>query len=89
MVEARSEPRDECRIPASILAGDRIVGCRVEDLSENGAKLVLDEDVELPSAFALELPVFEALSHRRSVERRWQLGRNCGVRFVDTVISSA
>jgi len=82
MSDLRSESRDQCEIKATITAGALTLPCLVEDLSDTGAKLAFDTDVELPAFFDLELPIFEGIGETKRAERRWQVGRRFGIRFV-------
>lgn len=78
----RKSVRQPLSYPAKIVATDGSWGrnCRVADISDKGAKITLEQPVELPSDFIL------ALSMRGKALRRchvvWTEKSEVGVRFV-------
>jgi len=80
--EARKKKRRQLRHDASIVAEGRLVAlCQVRDVSEGGARLVLDAEMELPKEFDL------ILTRNGRVRRRclsvWSDGVETGVCFAD------
>ena len=61
------------------------IKCDVEDLSASGAKLILDNEDELPSRFNL---VLMSTGRKRSHKcvNRWQNENQVGVEFISTKI---
>ena len=55
-----------------------VYACRVFDVSQNGAKLVIDVAAEVGTRFGLAL----VPSHPRQCEIVWRRGRTLGVKFV-------
>lgn len=56
------------------------VSCQVKDLSETGARVVVDEAAVLPARFALFIP---KTGVTKVCELRWRSGRSAGVEFVE------
>jgi hypothetical protein len=81
--ELRRKPRRHFRYSAKILTdkkGPRC-SCSISDISESGARLVLDSDEELPHRFVLLLTAKgEARRHCRVV---WRHELTVGVAFTD------
>lgn len=55
------------------------LSCQIRDVSPGGARLVLEEQAELPDQFELRIPQFK---HPRNCIRRWTSGSEIGVEFV-------
>jgi len=53
--------------------------CPIRDVSPGGARIVLDENTELPEEFELRIPQFK---HPRNCILRWVSGSEVGVEFV-------
>ena len=56
------------------------VSCQVKDLSDTGARIVVDEAAVLPTRFALSIPKND-VTH--VCELRWRSGKSAGVEFVE------
>jgi hypothetical protein len=52
--------------------------CRVFDVSQNGAKIVIDVEAEIGTRFGLAL----VPNHPRQCEVVWRRGRTLGIKFV-------
>jgi hypothetical protein len=52
--------------------------CRVFDVSQNGAKVVIDAGAEIGTRFGLAL----VPDHPRQCEIVWRRGRTLGIKFV-------
>ncbi len=79
--ELRRKTRRQFRYTASILADNSAppVSCSISDISETGARLVLEKDTTLPDKFILLLTANGgALRHCRMV---WRTGLAIGVEF--------
>jgi hypothetical protein len=79
--ELRKKPRRSFHYNARILTdkAGTMVSCSISDISETGARLVLEEDCELPEEFVLLLnPTGEA---RRHCSVAWRTGTTVGVAF--------
>jgi hypothetical protein len=79
--ELRRKPRRQFHYSASVLTDDKTppVPCAIADISETGARLVLQTECELPDRFMLLLT-------RNGVARRicrvvWRDGTSVGVEF--------
>ena len=83
--ERRASERRPTATVATIRAADSslIASCEVCNLSEGGAKLLIDEQVELPEEFMLFLRTNSTIGRRcRTI---WRIGRKVGVRFASTM----
>lgn len=81
--ELRKKPRRQFHYDAKILKGKDvpILGCSISDISDSGARLNLEADVELPDTFVLLLtPNGGARRHCRLI---WRDGLTVGVKFPD------
>jgi PilZ domain len=78
----RTTERDSCNFPASIRTDDASfsVSCTVRNISEAGARLVLERTDPLPAEFILLLRPTSSIGRR--CQTVWQLGDKAGVRFV-------
>jgi PilZ domain len=79
--ELRKKPRRNFHYNARILTdkAGTMLSCLISDISETGARLVLEEDCELPEEFVLLLtPTGEA---RRHCSVMWRTGTSVGVAF--------
>jgi len=81
--ESRKKPRRQFHYGASILTepGKTPLECMISDVSEGGARLVLDEGEELPPRFVLLLT--KEGSARRTCRVIWRNGSNVGVAFTN------
>jgi hypothetical protein len=80
--ELRKSPRKQVKYHAQIILGsDRPPQpCTLFDVSQSGARLIVESDDELPAYFSLLLTVNgRAGRHCRTV---WRTGRELGVQFV-------
>lgn len=77
----RRKPRRQFHYEAKIVTGesDPLIGCTIADVSHSGARLVLDNDDNLPDKFTL------LLSRNGRARRRcrvvWRTGLTVGVEF--------
>jgi len=81
--ELRKKRRRQFDYDAKILKGKDvpILGCSISDISDSGARLNLEADVELPDTFVLLLtPNGGARRHCRLI---WRDGLTVGVKFPD------
>ncbi|HEX4410037.1 MAG TPA: PilZ domain-containing protein [Xanthobacteraceae bacterium] len=77
--ELRRKPRRAFHHTARIVVGDSLVACSVADISEVGARLVLENDGEVPEQFVLLLT---PRGHpRRECRVIWRDGVTLGVEF--------
>ena len=53
--------------------------CSVLDVSNSGARLLIDEDQKLPSAFWIRI---SGLPRKRRAQLRWRDGTQVGVEFI-------
>jgi len=83
-IERRASERRPTATVATIRAADSsfIASCEVCNLSEGGAKLLLEEEADLPEEFMLFLRTNGALGRR--CRTMWRIGRKVGVRFLST-----
>lgn len=82
--ELRKKPRRHFHYNAKILKDKDgpPLACAISDISQSGARLDLQNDVELPDKFILLLtPNGEARRHCRLI---WRDGLSLGVKFPDT-----
>lgn len=80
--ELRKSKRQHCRYPAAILTGkknDAVVRCNIYDISESGARLLMEVDRDLPSNFMLLLT--RDGRARRYCRLIWKEHLNVGVEF--------
>ena len=77
-VERRAFGRRETDIKAAVRAGQRLHVCTIRDLSEGGALLEFEQDVELPQRLWLR---WDDLGTEIICEVRRQGGRRAGVQF--------
>jgi hypothetical protein len=80
--DLRKKPRREFHYLAKILTGpqDPARRCTIADVSESGARLLLDSDDELPDRFFLLLSLNGGARRRCRVV--WRNGASVGVEFV-------
>jgi PilZ domain len=79
--ELRKKPRRSFHYSARILTDKvgTVVSCSIADISETGARIVLEDDCELPEEFVLLLtPTGDA---RRRCNVVWRTGTTVGVAF--------
>ena len=83
LLNNRVVERDRCAIEAKIVIAniEAPISCLITDISEDGARLKLANNEDLPSRFDLLLPICADIVDRRAVELRWQHGRMLGVCF--------
>jgi len=79
-VERRAHPRWPTSFQARIEFYDSQMsaGCVVQDLSQGGARLLLEGDITLPDRFLLSLP---NQPHAQRAIRCWREGPEMGVAF--------
>jgi hypothetical protein len=81
--ELRKKPRRHFHYNAKILKDKDSppFACSISDISDSGARLALENDVELPDTFVLLLtPNGDARRHCRVI---WRDGLTLGVKFPD------
>ena len=78
----RSRERNSCNLSAIIRTGDASfsVSCTVRNISEAGARLVVEGTESLPAEFILFLRPTSSIGRR--CQTVWQIGNKAGVRFV-------
>lgn len=79
--ELRKNPRRQFHYPAKIIVDDKTppLPCSISDISETGARVALESEIELPETFWLLLtPNGGARRHCRTV---WRDGVNLGIAF--------
>ncbi|HEX4409212.1 MAG TPA: PilZ domain-containing protein [Xanthobacteraceae bacterium] len=83
--ELRKKPRRTFRHAATIVHGDEptIQTCSVIDISEGGARLQVEEEIELPESFMLSLTPSGKV--RRFCRLVWRDGTTLGVTFTDLI----
>ena len=83
--ELRRKPRRQFNYSAVIIADERkgqpVVLCSISDISDNGARIVLERDRELPEQFWLLLT--SKGDARRRCRLIWRRGTTVGVAFPD------
>jgi len=79
--ERRASTRSRTILEGHIrfLDGRQHLGCTVMDLSDTGARILLDGDAVLPAAFELRVPKRKLACRVRVI---WSHGRNRGLAFV-------
>jgi hypothetical protein len=79
--ELRKKPRRQFHYTASIVADaqGQLRACAISDISERGARLVLENDDKLPDRFVLLLTAKG--DTRRSCRVVWRTGTTLGVEF--------
>lgn len=80
--ELRRKKRQSCRYSAAILTGNKngaLIACNISDISENGAKLIIEASRPLPPNFILLLT--RNGRARRYCRLVWQDKTNAGVEF--------
>ena len=87
-VELRKKPRRTFRHAAAIVHGEEptVQPCSVVDISEGGARLLLEEPNELPENFMLSL--MPGGKVRRFCRLVWRDGTTLGVAFTDLTDSA-
>jgi hypothetical protein len=79
-VELRRKRRRELRYLAHILIDEHGVrSCAISDISDSGARLIVDEEGELPDKFILLLN--KSGGARRVCRLVWRDGKTVGVEF--------
>jgi hypothetical protein len=80
-LERRQSERKATNIPAEIrnVNGSVIASCVVCNMSDGGAKLLFESDVEVPKEFLLMLNGLRTLGRR--CQLIWRLGNKVGVLF--------
>jgi hypothetical protein len=83
-VELRRKPRRQFHYHARILTEEQgsPSACEIADISETGARIVLESDQELPRRFVLILAA--SGDARRVCQVVWRTGLTIGVRFVNS-----
>ncbi len=84
--ERRSFGRRSTNIRASVRIGYRFVPCTISDLSEGGARLELDEEVELTARLWLS---WDEQPSEILCELRHQRGKTAGVQFARPIVITA
>ena len=84
--ERRSFGRRSTNICASVRIGYRLVPCTISDLSEGGARLELDEEIELPARLWLS---WNEQPSEIVCELRHQRGKIAGVQFARPIVIAA
>lgn len=84
--ERRSFGRRSTNIRASVRIGYRFVPCTISDLSEGGARLELDEEVELTARLWLS---WDEQPSEILCELRHQRGKTAGVQFSRPIVITA
>ena len=81
--ELRKKPRRQFHYNARILTEEktRPIACSISDISESGARLTLERDVEVPETFMLLLTANGGA--RRHCRVVWRTGLTIGVEFPD------
>jgi hypothetical protein len=79
--ELRKKRRRQFHYNASILLDGKgtLRPCLISDISESGARIVLDSDCELPECFLLLLTT--AGDARRRCRVVWRTGKTVGIEF--------
>jgi hypothetical protein len=79
--ELRKKPRRQFHYNAQIFADKKTppLACAIADISESGARLALEHDVELPDTFMLLLTANGGA--RRHCRIVWRTGMTIGVEF--------
>lgn len=79
--ERRKSERITTDTPAVVrdLSGTLVANCVVCNLSDGGAKLVFESDVEVPREFSLFIGPVRTLGRR--CQTIWRIGNKIGVRF--------
>jgi hypothetical protein len=79
--DLRRKPRRHFHYNAKILISEKGVphSCSIADISESGARIVLEKDEELPPRFVLLLT--KSGGARRICRVVWRTGRTVGVEF--------
>jgi PilZ domain len=79
--DLRKRPRKRLQYRANILIGEKgpLQPCSITDISQSGARLVLETDRELPQRFMLLLS--SRGDARRVCRQVWRDGENVGVEF--------
>jgi two-component system cell cycle response regulator len=75
----RSEPREDVHTRARIVFGDGSIECIIKDASKRGARLRVDNAMNVPPQFELVWPG----GHRRTVTVRWRRKGEIGVVFLE------
>ena len=75
----RASRRSKAQRGTAILSSWTVIDCRIEDVSETGAKLSFSLPTPMPDEFRLRFSVF---GEEVRVERVWQRGLRVGVRFL-------
>jgi hypothetical protein len=80
--DLRKSPRRQLHYPALIDLRDPPTqhNCTLWDVSENGAKIILTKDIELPKHFYLLLSLTG--TSRRYCEVIWRQGLSVGIKFL-------
>jgi hypothetical protein len=77
-IENRQYPRQEIALKVSIETGNSVpIECRLSDLSQSGARLVVGDSGSVPEEFVLAL----SSDLRRWCRVVWRSGQNVGVHF--------
>jgi hypothetical protein len=81
-LERRNNDRSSSNTPALIRSEDAsfTASCVVRNLSEGGAKLLVEDQEPLPTRFILFLRPNSSIGHR--CETIWRIGNKVGVRFI-------
>jgi hypothetical protein len=78
--ERRNEARAQVRWAGAVIAGSRVMvcACVIENLSAGGARVAIDQDVDLPAMVTL---LVERQNLALEAEVIWQQGRQAGLAF--------
>jgi hypothetical protein len=79
--DLRKKPRRQFHYQAKILTSEKAQprNCQIADISENGARIILERDQDLPSRFLLLLSTRSGT--RRVCRLVWRKGLTVGVQF--------
>ena len=78
--KTKTRAQDTCLLGQAHLPGSAGAhACVVRDISQAGARVLFREALTAPKYFDLHLLDPE---QKRCVERRWQIGRRVGIRFL-------
>lgn len=82
LVNKRRSARKRLGAPALVLVDRTLVPCSVRDISQTGAMLVFEEDVEIPDRLVMSFGIRPGTPRRCVV--KWRNGRSVGVAFERT-----
>lgn len=86
VIEARKAQRKRAMLGATIVFNNRnsTIECKIRNISEDGAKIVVSEDVSFPQRFDFNVP-----QHGRSYQAKviWRHGGETGLEFINDVVA--